>query len=257
MTLSVTIITKNAARTLERCLQSVAWADEIVVVDSNSTDRTAEICHQYAVRLINTLEWHGFGFQKNLALQAATGEWVLSIDADEWLTPDLIAEIKHQLAQSHHPAAFAMPRLSSFCGRNIHHSGWWPDYVVRLFIRTQARFSDDVVHEHLIANGEVRRLKNPIRHETMTDLDQALDKLNRYSTASAQSLYQRGRRANLWTALSHGLWAFIRTYFLHRGFLDGTEGFLLAITNAEGSYYRYVKLMQLHRQHQRKTTDLH
>ena len=255
MTLSVTIITKNAASTLERCLQSVAWADEIVVVDSSSTDRTPEICHLHGVRFINTTEWHGFGFQKNIALQAATGDWVLSLDADEWLTPDLIAQIQSRLLQSDHPAAFAIPRLSSFCGRDIRHSGWWPDYVVRLFKPTQARFSDDLVHEHLIVDGEIQQLTLPLRHETTTSLEQALDKMNRYSTASAQSLYQRGRRATLWTALSHGLWAFIRTYIFRRGFLDGTEGFLLAIANAEGSYYRYVKLMQLHRQHQRKTTD--
>jgi len=141
--------------------------------------------------------------------------------------------------------AYAVPRRSSFCGRWMKHSGWWPDYVIRLFRRDAARFSDDQAHERLVVNGAIRKLKQPLLHEAITDLDQMLGKMNLYSTASARSLHARGRRASVWSALLHGGWAFFRTYVLRAGFLDGREGFILAVANAEGSYYRYLKLMLL------------
>lgn len=243
MKLSVIIITKNAATMIQRCLESVAWADETIVVDSGSTDGTLEICQKMGVRLTINTDWPGFGAQKNRALDLATGDWVLSIDADEWVTPELRAEIL-AIIDSHAAAhAYAIPRRSSFCGRFMKHSGWWPDYVVRLFQRNSARFSDDQVHERLIVSGTTRKLKQPLLHETVSDMDQMLSKMNMYSSASAGMLHANGRRASIGTALLHGGWAFFRTYVLRRGFLDGREGFLLAVVNAEGSYYRYIKLM--------------
>lgn len=245
MSISAILITKNAGATIRRCLESVAWADEIVVVDSGSTDDTHAVCRELGAKLAVTDDWPGFGPQKNRALDAATGDWVFSIDADEWVTPELRDEILAVTGNAETAPAYAVPRRSSFCGRWMKHSGWWPDPVIRLFRRDAARFSDDQAHERLVVNGTIGRLKQPLLHEAISDLDQMVGKMNLYSTASARSLHARGRRASLWTALLHGGWAFFRTYVLRAGFLDGREGLMLAIANAEGSYYRYVKLMLL------------
>ena len=245
MRVSAILITKNAAATLRRCLDSVRWADEIVVVDSGSTDDTVAIARELGAQVHVTPDWPGYGPQKNRALDHATGDWVISIDADEWLTPASRAEIERCIASAQAPEAYALPRRSSFCGRVMKHSGWWPDYVVRLFRRGAARFSDDLAHERLVVNGRVAKLVEPLMHEAIVDLDQMLGKMNGYSTASALMLARRGRRASLGGALLHGAWAFVRTYFLRLGLLDGREGFILALANAEGSYYRYVKLMLL------------
>lgn len=245
MSLSVIIIARDAEATIRRCLESVAWADEIVVVESGSTDRTAELCREFTTKVHQTPDWPGHGPQKNRALDLATGDWVLSLDADEWITPAVRAEIERVIAVPSDKVAFALPRRSSFCGRFMRHSGWWPDYVRRLFRRGTARFSDDQGHDRLIVNGAIGKLSAPIQHETVTSLDQLIDKMNIYSAMTARNLHARGRRASIGTALLHGAWAFVRTYFLRLGFLDGREGLMLAIANAENSYYRYVKLMLL------------
>lgn len=250
-TLSVILITKNEAELVERCLASVAWADEIVVLDSGSTDATVEICRRHTDKVFVT-DWPGFGLQKNRALDLATGEWVLSIDADEELTPELAEEIQRTLAQADHTAnakaGYTLPRLSSYCGRFMHHSGWWPDPVLRLFRRGQGRFSNDRVHERVLLDGPVGALQATLLHHSYRSLEQVLGKVNHYSSEGAQSLHARGRRAGLSTAIGHGLWAFVRTYIFKRGFLDGREGFILAVSNAEGTYYRYLKLMYLNAQ---------
>ena len=245
MTLSVVVITRDSETVIRRCLESVKWAGEIVVVDSGSTDRTVEIARELGARVKVTDDWPGYGPQKNRALDLATGEWVLSLDSDEWVTPELRAEIERAVASPGGKAAFRMPRRSSFCGRFMRHSGWWPDYVTRLFRRDAARFSADLAHERLIATGAVGRLAQPILHEAIADLDQMLAKMNSYSSAGARMFHEKGRRASLFAALLHGGWAFFRTYVLRAGFLDGREGLILAIANAEGSYYRYLKLMLL------------
>jgi glycosyltransferase involved in cell wall biosynthesis len=245
MTISVIVIAKNSEATIRRCLESVAWADEIVLVDSGSTDRTAEIGRELGARVHQTPDWPGHGPQKNRALDLATGDWVFSLDSDEWITPEVRAELEAAMAAPGDKAAFMLPRRSSFCGRFMRHSGWWPDYVKRLFRRGTARFSDDQGHDRLIVNGAVGRLAKPIHHETITSLEQLIDKMNTYSAMTARNLQQRGRRASIFTALFHGGWAFFRTYFLRAGFLDGREGLMLAIANAENSYYRYCKLMLL------------
>ncbi len=249
MRVSAIIITKNAADSIRRCLESLAWVDEIVVVDSGSTDDTVAMCRELGARVHVTSDWPGYGPQKNRALEDAAGEWVLSIDADEWITAESQAEIRAVVAATDTCDAYALPRRSSFCGRPMKHSGWWPDYVVRLFKRGRARFSDDLAHERLIVDGRTGRLREPLMHEAIVDLDQMLGKMNAYSTASAVMLARRGRRASLTRALFHGWWAFVRTYFLRLGVLDGREGFILALANAEGSYYRYVKLMLLAEKH--------
>jgi len=245
MKLSVIVIAKNAEPTIRRCLESVAWADEIVALDSGSTDRTVELCRELGAAVRVTTDWPGHGPQKNRALALAGGDWVFSIDADEWVTPELRAALERAMASPGGNVAFRMPRRSSFCGRFMRHSGWWPDYVTRLFRRGSARFSDDLVHERLIVEGPNGTLEAPLLHEAVADLDQMLAKMNAYSTASAVSLHRSGRRARFAGALLHGWWAFVRTYVVRAGFLDGREGLMLAIANAEGSYYRYLKLMRL------------
>jgi glycosyltransferase involved in cell wall biosynthesis len=246
MSLSVIVITKNEAAVIERCLSSVAWADEIIVFDNASSDSTAEIARRLRARVESALDWPGFGPQKNRALALATGDWVLSLDADEWLTAESAKEIRHAIgAAVTGTAAFRMPRRSSFCGRFMRHSGWWPDYVVRLFRRGSARFSDDTVHEHVIVEGNTGTLREPIMHETFVDLDDMLGKMNSYSTLAAKRMRLDGKSAGLTKAVLRALWAFVRTYFLRAGFLDGREGFMLAVATAEGTYYRYAKLSLL------------
>jgi glycosyltransferase involved in cell wall biosynthesis len=245
MTLSVAIITRNEQAAIRRCLESVAWADEIVVLDSGSSDDTARTARECGARVHVAPDWPGFGPQKNRALDLATGDWVLSLDADEWITPELRAEIERAIAAPDHLPAYRMPRLSSYCGRFMRHSGWWPDHVTRLFKRDAARFSDDLVHERLIVDGVVGTLREPLRHEAIVDLEDALGKMNAYSTAGAMMMFERGEKASLAGAVWHGAWTFFRTYLLRAGFLDGREGFMLAVSNAEGAYYRYLKLMLL------------
>ena len=245
MNLSVVIITKNEETGIRRCLESVKWADEIVVLDSGSTDRTVEISRELGALVSVTADWPGFGPQKNRALAQAAGDWVLSLDADEWVTPDLRDEILNILSRPDGAVGFRVPRRSSFCGRFMRHSGWWPDYVTRLFRRGAARFSDDVVHEHVIVEGKTGTLREPIMHETFVDLDELLQKMNNYSSLAAQEMRHGGSKAGLAGAVLRGLWGFIRTYFLRGGFLDGREGFMLAVATAEGTYYRYAKLMLL------------
>lgn len=238
--LSVIIIAKNEAENIRACLESVAWADEIIVVDSGSTDDTVAIAREFTQR-VYVHDWPGFGAQKNRALGYAINDWVFSIDADERVTPELRAEMEAAMIKPQ-AEAYEMPRLSSFCGRFMHHSGWYPDYVLRLFRRGKGCFSDALVHETVQVQGSVARLRQPLLHYSYRDFDDVLSKLNSYSGAAAAMLQRRGKRGGLAQAVLHGLWAFIRTYFLRAGFLDGREGFMLAVMNAENSYYRYIKL---------------
>ena len=245
--LSVILITFNEAHNLAECLSSLqGLADEIVIVDNGSRDGTLDIAAQFGARVVRTDDWPGFGPQKNRALDAATGEWVLSIDADERVTPELADEIRAVIA-GNAAAAYEIPRLSWYCGRFMRHSGWYPDPVLRLFQRGRARFSDDLVHERLLPQDAVRRLQNHLLHYSFMNFSQVLEKVDRYSTASAQQMFARGRRATLLGAVVRGLWAFVRTYVLRRGFLDGPQGFALAVSNAQGTYYRYLKLWLLGR----------
>lgn len=239
--LSVIIITKNESANIRACLESVAWADEIVVVDSASTDGTQEIAREFTPQVHVHADWPGFGAQKNRALDYASKDWVLSLDADERVTPELRAELEAVLLDAR-ADGYEIPRLSSFCGRFMRHSGWHPDYVLRLFKRGKARFSDALVHESVQLQGSTARLRQPLLHYSYRDFEDVLSKLNSYSGAAAAMLERRGKRGSLAQAVLHGLWAFIRTYFLRAGFLDGREGFMLAVMNAENSYYRYIKL---------------
>ena len=243
--LSAIVITRNEAANIGACLDSVAFCDERIVVDCGSSDGTVDIAKAKGAR-VEFHEWRGFGPQKNYALSLATGAWVLSIDADERATPELAAAIKAALADTS-ADGWELPRRSSFCGRELRHSGWSPDYVLRLFRRGKGRFDDALVHERVICDGTVKRLGKPLIHHPVLKLEDALSRMDRYSTAGAATLIASGRRVSFFTGIAHGCFAFFKTYVLRLGFLDGAEGFLLAVANAEGSYYRYMKAWVMQR----------
>jgi glycosyltransferase involved in cell wall biosynthesis len=244
--LSVIIITKNEAQHIGRCLASVAWADEIIVLDSGSSDDTIEICRRFTQQVYST-DWPGFGPQKQRALDKASHDWVFSIDADEEVSPALQAEMR-QAMQAADAQSFEIPRLSSYCGRQIRHGGWWPDHVLRLFRRETGAFSPEVVHERVIVSGVIKTLHNPLLHEAFVDPEEVLHKINSYSSLGAEKLFARQQTASLGKAIAKGLWTFFKTYILKAAFLDGAEGLMLAISNAEGSYYKYLKLRALNNQ---------
>ena len=238
--LSAIVITKNEARNIEACLDSVAFCDERIVVDGGSDDGTAALAEAKGARVEIVTQWRGFGPQKNHALSLASGDWVLSLDADERVSDKLAGEIKRALNEGG-ADGYEMPRLSTFCGKRMRHSGWYPDYVLRLFRRGRARFSDDLVHERVICDGVVQRLAEPLTHHPVERLEDSLSRMDRYSTARAEMIVNSGRRVSFFTGIVRGWWTFMQTYFIRLGFLDGREGFLLAVANAEGTYYRYMK----------------
>ncbi|MGH6783083.1 MAG: glycosyltransferase family 2 protein, partial [Sphingomicrobium sp.] len=239
MRISAIVITRNEAGNIGPCLDSVAFCDERIVVDSGSDDGTVELARAKGAEVTHHA-WHGFGAQKNFALSLAKRDWVLSIDADERVTPALAAAIENAIA-ANEADGYEMPRSSSFCGRVMRHSGWHPDYVLRLFRRGKGRFTDDLVHERVICDGQVARLSEPLIHHPVLRLEDAVSRMDRYSTAGAEKLLASGRRVYFISGIARGIWAFLRAYVLRAGFLDGAEGFLLAVANAEGTYYRYMK----------------
>ena len=254
--LTATILTRNEAHNIGDCIASLAQlADEVIVLDSGSTDATREIARAHGATVIEgDGAWPGFGPQKNRALDHATGEWVLSIDADERVTPELRADIVAAMGSASQ-AVYAMPRLSQFCGRFIRHAGWSPDPVVRLFRRGAARFSDDLVHEKLVFSGAAGMLGHPLLHYSYRDYSDVLRKIETYSSAGARQAFQAGKRATPGSALIHGVWAFLRTYVVRLGLLDGVQGFGVACMNAQASYYKYIKLWHLARTAQASTPD--
>ncbi len=245
--LSLIVIAKNAGSSLRRCLDSVDFADEKIVLQSGSSDDTVAVAQSAGAQVSSTPDFPGFGPQKQRALAMASGEWVLSLDADEWIEPPLGAEILAALQNPGSFVAFEMPRFSSFCGRILRHGDWSRDRVLRLFRRAAGRYSDDQVHERILIEGAVGQLRQPLMHEAVIDLEQALQRMNFYSTLSARERHKRGQRASLPGALGHGFWTFFRSYVLGAGFLDGAPGFYQALSAGEGSFYRYAKLREMNR----------
>jgi glycosyltransferase involved in cell wall biosynthesis len=246
--LSVVLITKNEEGNIRECLQSVAWVDEIIVVDSSSDDNTIAICKEYTDKISINDKWKGFGYQKNLALQQATKDWVLSLDADERIPAALRIEIENVINNSAY-SAFAIPRQAYFLGQAMKHGGWWPDYVVRLFRRNTGIFSEDIVHERILVNDSVQKLSTPMLHYSYTNLDQLMAKMNQYSSAGAYKAYQQDKNSSLLKAIAKAKWTFFRAYFLRLGILDGQAGFIAAFSKAEETYYRYLKLSYLKKEH--------
>lgn len=241
--LSAIIITKNEAANIRACLESVAWADEIIVVDSGSSDATVDICRELGAQ-VHVHEWPGFGMQKNRALSYATHEWIFSIDADERVTPELQSQLINAMYEDNEDG-FYVPRLSQFCGKFIHHSGWYPDYVLRLFRRTKGRFSDDMVHERVILEGAAGRLPSPLLHYSYLNEADVRRKTEQYAKAGAMQMFTNGKATTLADAPLRAGWAFIRTYCLRLGFLDGIAGFNVALMNARTTYLKYKQLKAL------------
>lgn len=241
--LSVIIITKNEAENIRACLESVAWADEIVVVDSGSTDATVKICQQLGAK-VHVHDWTGFGMQKNRALSYATHEWVFSIDADERVTPELQAQLINAM-ESESEDGFYVPRLSQFCGKFIRHCGWYPDYVLRLFKKSAGRFSDDMVHERVILKGNAGRLSSPLLHYSYLNEADVRRKTEQYARAGAMQMLKNGKTATLADAPLRAGWAFIRTYIMRLGLLDGVAGFNIARMNFRTTWLKYRQLRAL------------
>lgn len=242
-TLTVVIVAKNEARNIAECVASAAFADEVLVLDSRSTDATPQLAREAGARVVET-DWPGYGPQVARGFSLATTEWVFSLDADERITPGLRDEIRAAIAGGTH-AGWRVPRLSEFCGRFIHHGGWRPDYTLRLGRRTQAGFTDHFLHAHMTVDGPVGELTQPLIHFSYPDMGDVLHKLDRYSSGHARDLASAGKTGSVGKAVWHGVAAFVRTYLLRLGFLDGRHGLMLAIYNAEYTYYKYIKLMFL------------
>ncbi|HIJ77970.1 MAG: glycosyltransferase family 2 protein [Desulfobulbaceae bacterium] len=242
--LSVAIITKNEEERLADCLASVLFADEVVVVDSGSVDRTVEIAGQYGA-VVYDEPWLGFGRQKQLAIDRCKNDWVLVLDADERVSPEAFVEIEKILADPGKYVAFSLPRKNFFCGKWLKHAGWWPDRVIRLFRKDRAHMSERLVHEALVVDGEVGFIDAPLTHYANRNLEQTLDKINRYSSAGAEELFKRGVTASLLKAVLRAKWAFWNNYLFRLGFMDGPEGFIQAATDAINVFFKYAKLREL------------
>jgi len=238
--LSVIIITKNEEINIRRCLESVQWADEIIIVDSGSTDNTLAIAREFTDKIYEA-DWLGYGVQKQRALSYATGDWVLNIDADEAVDANLRNEIiKAMLAEG--PNAYRVPSCMNFYGKPLRYSGS-PKRHIRLFKREGARYSDDIVHEKImLPDGcKIGQLNSAIMHHSYRDLSHALDKINRYSSYSAKIRIKEKKPASLIKTLFGTSWMFFRCFVLQRGFMDGRDGFVIAVINAQGTLNRGLK----------------
>jgi len=244
--LSAVIITLNEEANLPRCLESVKWADEIVVVDSESTDRTIDIAREYRA-VIHRPEWRGFGPAKREGVDKAAGEWILSIDADEEVTPELADEISEALNSGSDISGYYVPRRTQFLGRWIYHCGWYPDPVLRLFRKADGNFDDSPVHEQVVVKGKTGRLKRDLLHYSYPTLDSYFDKFNRYTGMAARKAFDQGRRAGVWDITVRPLACFVKHYFLKRGFLDGLEGLIISVLSACHVLTKYAKLRDLAR----------
>ncbi len=244
--LSVAIITLNESSRIARCLASVDFADEVVIVDSGSTDGTARIAGELGARVLVTPDWPGFGPQKNRALAACSADWVLSIDADEQVDAGLRRAILDVLARPApgpgEPAGYWIRRHSRFCGQPIWHGDWRNDRVLRLFRRDRARFTDDRVHERVDCPAPHGELAGHLLHDTVDSVEDMIEKTRRYALLGARKLRESGRRGGPVLAALRAAWTFVRGYLLRGGFLDGRAGLTIARLNAWGTWLKYRHL---------------
>ena len=244
MSISVIIITHNEEKNIANCLETLGFADEIIVVDSGSVDRTREICERYRnVKFFEHL-WEGFGRQKNAALSKATGDWVFSIDADETATPELAADIRAVMLNPLYDG-YLVPRKNFYRGQWVRYSGWWPDPVLRLFRRGKAAFSDRPVHETVVLDAKPGLLNGCLEHHSFGCVADFIRKVDSYSSLGANVLAEQGRRPTALSALVKSMATFVKTLVLKRGFLDGYAGVLISFSNAAGVFYRYMKCAEL------------
>ncbi len=243
---SAVVISFNEKDRIAACLESIGWADEIVVVDSGSTDGTRRIARGYTSNVFE-IPWRGFGPQKRAAVERASHDIIFSLDCDERATPELAAEIAEVLGRGAIAPAFTVPRRTFLGGKEIRHSGWVPDRTVRLFDRRQAGFSDSPVHERVIVSGETARLERPILHYSFGGISDILLKMNRYTDLSARQMFESGRRCRLADITLRPLLAFVKPYLFRLGFLDGVEGLEIAVAGALHVFAKYIKLREMER----------
>ena len=239
---SAIVITLNEERNIARCLSSLGTVDEIVVVDACSTDRTVEIARQFTPN-VHVRPWPGYVPQKAYAVEQARNEWVLWVDADEELSPELVSELAALTPGD--AAGFEIPRRTMYLGRWIRHSGWWPEYVLRLFRKPVSRFDDKFVHERVRVDGPVRRLLNPLNHYSYPSLRLHVEKMNVYTDLAAQEMMRRGRHVSVASACIHGMAKFVGTYIIRLGFLDGRQGLILAVMASYYAFLKYAKAWEL------------
>lgn len=245
-TISVVTLALNEERNIEECLKSVSWADERIVVDSGSTDRTVELARKHTDAVM-TVEWKGYGATKNLALEKVRSDWVLWLDADERVTPDLAEEIQQIVRSDTGFAAYEVSRRAYFLGRWIKHSGWYPSRVTRLFRKERGRFTESRVHEQLRIDGNVGRLRNDLLHFTDPDLHHYFVKFNRYTSLAAEDLRAAGRSCTVTDLVVRAPFMFVKMYVMRQGFLDGIQGFILAVVSSAYVFVKYAKLWELQR----------
>jgi len=245
--LAVTVITHNEEDNIVPCLESARWADEIVVLDSGSTDRTVALARQFTERVF-TVAWEGFGKTKNRAVDAATMPWIFVLDADERITPELRQEIEDILRADGPLDGYRVPRRNFFCGRFIQHLGWYPDYSIRLFRKNKGRFVEREVHESVQVEGRVGTLKNPMLHYTYKSLSDFVQRLDRYSTLAARELVKQGKKPVWGELVWRPFLTFVKLYFLQRGFLDGRDGYTLAFLYSTYTLVKYAKARELRQQ---------
>jgi glycosyltransferase involved in cell wall biosynthesis len=244
--LSVAVITLNEAHHLRRCLESVAWADELVVVDAESHDKTVQVAREFTDRVV-VRPWAGFAAQKNFALDQSAGEWVLSLDADEEAAPDLRPEIKAIVTDARAHDGYAVRRQNVFLDRWIRHGGLYPDWQVRLFRRGRGRFEERAVHESVTVTGPVGRLSGHLVHRSYEGVSDFVERANRYSSLAAEQLIREGRRVRAGELLVRPLARFLSMYLLQGGFLDGRRGLLLAALYAYYVFMRSAKVWEVTR----------
>ena len=242
--LSVTIITKNEAADIAAALDSVAWADERIVVDSFSTDDTAAIAERSGAR-VEAREWPGYVAQKNHAASVASHDWILSLDADERVTPELAAEIRKTLQQEPNDRGFWIPRVTFHLGRWIRTTDWYPDHQLRLYDRRAAEWTGRYVHEGVHVNGGVGRLRNELQHYAYRDVAEHMETIDHYTTLAARQMFEQGRRASLFDMAVQSKFAFFRNYILKRGFLDGNAGLIISRMNARYVDLKFAKLRDM------------
>ena len=244
-TISVSLITYNEEENVRDCLESVKWADEIVVVDSLSTDRTVEIARGYTDHIFQR-PWPGINAQKSFALQQTTGEWFLNVDADERVPPELAREIQEVVRLADRPeAGFTMRRKTWYLGRWITHGGWYPDRKLRLARRGKARYGGVDPHDHLYVDGPVGELRADLHHYTYRDLGDHARRMDQYATVAAQELLRRGARRPLAGMLLHPPARFLKMYLLRLGFLDGAPGLMVAAMTSYYVFLKYARLWEL------------
>ncbi|MBI5214622.1 MAG: glycosyltransferase family 2 protein [Ignavibacteriae bacterium] len=249
--LSVIVITKNEERNIRECLESVKWADEIIVVDSQSNDRTVEIAREFTENIF-VIEWKGYGETKNFALTKVTNEWVFWLDADERVPKELADEIKLTIQSSREMTAYKVARRAYFLGKWIKHCGWYPGYVVRLFKKDSAQFTQSLVHEKVEIAGTFGQLQHDLLHYTDDNLFHYFSKFNNYTSLAAEEMKKSGRNYSLWDVLTRPPFLFFKMYFLRLGFLDGMHGFILSAVSAFYVFVKYGKLWELYRHNSEK-----